>query len=176
SVDSPGTIDIRSGRLFFGGTFTLGPSSQFNLVVDARGAPAILGGNSTLDGSLRVSFGNEFSPTSSFVVLMYGGRAGTFASISGPSGIRLQPTYRANDLILQPSVIQLQLTTPTFTTAGVPILSLHLDAEVRVLIQKSRDLETWETIFSALIPAGLFEWNDPTDAVGDSAYYRATIP
>jgi hypothetical protein len=74
-------------------------------------------GQATLDGALKVSTANNFSPTAgqSFPVLTAGSAGGTFAALSGLSfanGVSLNPVYSSSGVVLQASV------TPSLLTAA----------------------------------------------------------
>jgi hypothetical protein len=128
-ISNTGTIGVYSGTLAVTrGTFT----NSGGLVVAARSAvqvpndytqtatgsfqPILAGptsfgqlqvsGQATLDGALKVSTANSFSPTAgqSFAVLTAGSVGGTFAALSGLSfanGVSLQPAYSSTAVVLQ---------------------------------------------------------------------------
>jgi hypothetical protein len=85
-------------------------------------------GQATLDGALKVSTGNNFSPTAgqSFPVLTAGSVSGTFAALSGMSfanGVSLNPVYSSSGVVLQGSVTPSVLTAAgqdVSATAGQP--------------------------------------------------------
>ena len=106
SVTSPGTnsrnISIAPGAAYaVSGNWTLVATSVIDSQVRGTGAGdrglVTVSGTATLNGTLNISFVNGFDPAvaTSFPVLTYGSRSGTFGSVTSSglgAGKAVQPT------------------------------------------------------------------------------------
>ena len=130
SIANSGQLDFGSGPAVVQvtGTFSQTSNGELRLYFAEDDPESIdrllVSGLASLDGTLRVTVTDEFSPTvgSEFEIVAYGTRSGEFASITGnvlANGNILQPDYRDGGLFL---VVTAALRTDsiarTLTSAG----------------------------------------------------------
>ena len=104
-----GTLNPGTSPGFIAGTsFTNTAASKLNLELGATNGPGTsydqirLTGAATLDGTVNVSWWNNYVPqiSNKFIVMTFASRTGTFPTINPPPGATLQADYSSTNLIL----------------------------------------------------------------------------